>query len=215
MLDIIFISDYVCPYCYAAKEALKRALALTGIEAQIRQIPFELTPESKPPVDTWNDPVRRAHYKALEEPCMQMGLPIKLPPRVIPRPYTHLAFQGWYYACGQGLGGIYNDAVYRAYFEEELDIGSIDVLTDIAGKIGLDRERFRKVLEYGLFSEQVSRAVDDARRIYHPQGVPAIYINGSPADIERYTVQEMAGLLTNAAPVSSGEAFTGCGSDGC
>lgn len=34
-MQILFISDYVCPYCLVAKEALKQALAETGIEAEI------------------------------------------------------------------------------------------------------------------------------------------------------------------------------------
>ena len=31
MLSILFVSDYVCPYCLVAKEALKEALKETGL----------------------------------------------------------------------------------------------------------------------------------------------------------------------------------------
>ena len=34
-MDIQFISDYVCPYCLVAKQALKAALAQTGLEAEL------------------------------------------------------------------------------------------------------------------------------------------------------------------------------------
>lgn len=86
-MDIQFISDYVCPYCLVAKQALKVALAQTGLEAEITWLPFELTPEPKERVDTYHDEARRAHYQILKEPCVQLGLDMKLPPNVIPRPY--------------------------------------------------------------------------------------------------------------------------------
>ena len=47
MLDILFVTDFVCPYCLVAKVALEEALKETGMEAQIKIQPFELTPESR------------------------------------------------------------------------------------------------------------------------------------------------------------------------
>ena len=32
-LDILFVTDYVCPYCLVAKVALEEALRETGMEA--------------------------------------------------------------------------------------------------------------------------------------------------------------------------------------
>ena len=47
-MNILFVTDYVCPYCILAKEALRRALEITGIEAKITYQPLLLKP--KPPV---------------------------------------------------------------------------------------------------------------------------------------------------------------------
>ena len=41
MLDILFVTDFVCPYCLVAKVALEDALKETGMEAQIKIQPFE------------------------------------------------------------------------------------------------------------------------------------------------------------------------------
>ena len=60
--------------------------------------PFELTEEPKERVDTYHDETRKAHYQILKEPAGQLGLAMKLPPAVVPRPYTRLAFEGWYFA---------------------------------------------------------------------------------------------------------------------
>ena len=64
-MEILFVSDYVCPYCLVAKEALHRALRKAGIPASITYQPYELTPEPKERVDTYHDQRRRASYQIL------------------------------------------------------------------------------------------------------------------------------------------------------
>ena len=80
MLDILFVTDFVCPYCLVAKEALDQSLRELGLEAKISLQPLELTEEPNPRVDTCHDEKRKAHYQVLVEPCRQMGLDMKLPP---------------------------------------------------------------------------------------------------------------------------------------
>ncbi len=213
-MDIQFISDYVCPYCLVAKQALKAALAQTGLEAEITWLPFELTPEPKERVDTYHDEARRAHYQILKEPCVQLGLDMKLPPNVIPRPYTRLAFEGWYYACAKGRGDAYNDLVYEAYFIHEQDIGRIDVLASLAGQAGLDSADFIAALERGQYALAEKNAVNYTRNVLQIKQVPTIFINGQPVTLRNYTVEEMAGILRNEAEQSDAPAFS-CSEDGC
>ena len=92
MLDILFVTDFVCPYCLVAKVALEEALRETGTEASIRIQPLELTQEPKQRVDTYHDEERKKRYQILVEPAKALGLDMKLPPAVCPRPYTRLAF---------------------------------------------------------------------------------------------------------------------------
>ena len=211
-MEILFITDYVCPYCLVAKVALEQALEATGLDANITYQPFELTPEPRERVDTWNDPRRRAGYKVLEEPCRKLDLPMKLPPHVIPRPYTRLAFEGWYFACDQGKGDEYADAMYRAYFMEELDIGDLKVLSAIAARLGLDAHAFTAALEAGTYSKAEQEAVDYARNVLKPTGVPTIYIDGKKVELTEYTTEEMIRLLQGAS--GSGGGFC-CGENGC
>ena len=176
-MEILFISDYVCPYCLVAKEALRRVLDKMGLDATITEQPYELTPEPRERVDTYHDQRRRANYQVLVEPCRQMELDMKLPPKVIPRPYTRLAFEGWYYACDHGKGAEYSDLMYRAYFIRELDIGELPVLASLTGEIGLDREDFTQALVDGRYTEKERQAVTYAREVLKPQGVPTIYLD--------------------------------------
>nr|WP_300663148.1 DsbA family protein [uncultured Acetatifactor sp.] len=212
-LDILFVTDYVCPYCLVAKVALEEALRETGMEAVIRIQPMELTPEPRERVDTCHDEVRKKHYQILVEPAKALGLDMKLPPAICPRPYTRLAFEGMFYAREKGLDEKYSDLVYRAYFEQEQDIGEMDVLCDIAEKAGLDREEFRRALTEGIYTEQVKKESAYSREELKVGGVPTIYINGASVSVEKYTKEEMAEILKEGQ-VSTGGGFA-CGIDGC
>lgn len=194
-MRILFISDYVCPYCLVAKEALKQAAAELGIQPEITWQPHELTVEPAERVDTWSDERRRANYKVLYAPCEQLGLDMKLPPHVVPRPYSRLAFEGWYYACDHGRGEEFNELVYRAYFIEELDIGEIPVLAGLAERVGLDAADFTAALESGRYAKQEREAVEYTRTILQPKGVPTIYINDQKISLTEYTKDEMISVL--------------------
>lgn len=212
-MNILFISDYVCPYCLVAKEALRQAMEASEIQASITWQPFELTPEPRERVDTFHDERRRAGYQVLVEPCRQLGLDMKLPPKVIPRPYTRLAFEGWYYACDHGKGEEYNELVYRAYFIEEQDIGEIAVLAQLAQRVGLDAADFTHALEAGIYTEAEQAAVRYAREVLKPKGVPTIYIDEQQIQLSDYTKAEMLRILNDHAfPTGFG---TFCGPDGC
>lgn len=212
-MEILFVSDYVCPYCLVAKEALRQAMAVSGIEANITWQPYELTEEPKERVDTFHDARRRAGYQVLVEPCKELGLDMKLPPEVIPRPYTRLAFEGWYYACDHGKGEEYNELIYRAYFIRELDIGDVSVLATLAQEVGLDAADFTAALNAGVYTAKEKAAVRYAREELKPQGVPTIFIDGKRVTLSDYTRGEMLRILNdNAFPTGSG---TFCGPDGC
>lgn len=211
-MEILFVTDYVCPYCLVAKEALRQALEITGQQVNITTQPYELTPEPKEQVDTWHDARRRAGYKVLEEPCRKLNLPMKLPPKVIPRPYTRLAFEGWFYAREHGRGEAYSDAVYKAYFLEELDIGRIPVLAELARRVGLDPEGFTEALEKGTYTEAEKEAVAYSRNVLKPTGVPTIYIDGEKIMLSEYTKEEMVEILLGAEAAKNGFC---CGEDGC
>ena len=114
MLEILFVTDFVCPFCIVAKAALDEAIKKTGVEAVIKIQPMELTEEPKERVDTYHDEVRKAKYKVLESPAQALGIDMKFPPAVVPRPYTRLAWEGWFHAKKKGLGDVYSDLRYKA-----------------------------------------------------------------------------------------------------
>ncbi len=194
-MDILFVMDYVCPYCLAAKAAMDEALKELKAEAKLTIQPLELTQEPKPRVDTCKDEKRIASYQILVEPCRDMGLDIKLPPQICPRPYTRLAFEGFLYAQEQGKGEEYTNKIFQAYFIEEKDIGDMEVLCQTAADTGLEREDFRQALIDGLYREEEKEAVRHSREDLKVTSIPAIYVNGQKLVLETYSKEEMAGLL--------------------
>ena len=59
------------------------------------------------------------------------------------------------WAESQGVGNLFHQAVYRAYFVDGINIGLIDELVAIAHSIGLSAEEARKVIQTGIFAPAV------------------------------------------------------------
>ena len=119
----------------------------------------------------------------------------KLPPNICPRPYTRLAFEGYFYAKEQGKGEVYGDKVYRAYFIDEKDIGDMELLSDLAAESGLDREDFKQALIDGIYGKEEKEAVRHSREDLKVKSVPTIYIDGKEITLKTYTKTEMTGIL--------------------
>jgi predicted DsbA family dithiol-disulfide isomerase len=133
--------------------------AIRGKDVEVERMPFELRPEPHPTLRPGGDYLRRAWQQSVYPLARQMGVPISLPP-VSPQPHTHLAFEGYQYAREHGKGNDYNHRVLRAFFVEGQDIGQIDVLTKLAGEVGLNEKEFEEALRSRKY------------RVAHQQALP-------------------------------------------
>jgi predicted DsbA family dithiol-disulfide isomerase len=138
-------------------------------------MPFELRPYPEETLRPEGEYLRRAWAERILPLAERMGLKMVLP-RVSPQPHTHLAFEGFQYAKEHGKAGEYNHAVFAAFFQEEQDIGEIEVLAGIAGSVGLDREEFRRALETRRYKEAHENALMMAVRKARVEAVPMIVI---------------------------------------
>jgi predicted DsbA family dithiol-disulfide isomerase len=80
------------------------------------------------------------------------------------------------WADAQGDGEAFRRAVYRAYFAEGLNIGSAEVLANLASGVGLNGEDVRVALADGRYREKVQEQFEFARQA-GVTGVPT-YIAG-------------------------------------
>jgi predicted DsbA family dithiol-disulfide isomerase len=138
-------------------------------------MPFELRPEPHETLRPEGDYLRRAWEQSVYPIARRMGVPIQLP-AVSPQPHTRLAFEGYQFAKEHGKGNEYNRRVLRAFFVEGRDIGQIDVLTQLAGEVGLDAEAFAEALRSRRYREAHRRALRHAYDEASVTGVPLFLI---------------------------------------
>jgi predicted DsbA family dithiol-disulfide isomerase len=216
-IKIRVVTDFVCPYCYVSKRILLKAVENKNIE--IEWLPYEMTPISAPQVDTYHDPIRKRQYKkALAPACKKYGIEMKLPPKVVPRPYTRNAIKGWMAAQSEGKEERYTKNVLEAYFEEEKNIGKEEVLALLAEKSGLEKEKFIQAVASEKYDEIVEEWEKKIRELIQPTTLPTILIGDTiRLDGGIYSVEQMERFLEEAAQ-NSGErqqAGAGCGASGC
>jgi predicted DsbA family dithiol-disulfide isomerase len=146
-----------------------------GKDVEVEWMPFELRPELQKTLRPEGDYLRRAWEQSVYPIARRLGVPITLPP-VSPQPHTHLAFEGYQFAREHGRGNEYNHRVLEAFFVEGQDIGDVDVLTELAGEVGLDRAAFAEALKTRKYREAHRRALRHAYEEAGVSGVPLFVI---------------------------------------
>ena len=213
-LNIKVYSDYVCPFCFIAEQPLKAAVQ--GKDVQIEWMPFELRPYPSETLRPEGEYLQRTWKQSVYPMAQRYGVHIVLP-RVSPQPYTHLAFEGYQYAKNHGKANEYNDRMFRAFFQEELNIGDIDVLSTLAKEIGLNEMEYRDALESRKYKETHRAALAHAYQEAHITAVPTFVIGESVLvgvhsreTLERVIDEE----LTKPVTIAGLDEGLACGIDG-
>jgi predicted DsbA family dithiol-disulfide isomerase len=194
-LQIKVYSDYVCPFCFLAEQPLKEAIANKDVE--VEWMPFELRPFPSETLRPEGDYLQNTWRQSVYPMAENMGIKIVLP-RVSPQPHTHLAFEGYQYAKEHGKANEYNERMFVAFFQEELDIGDMAVLSKLAGEMGLDTDDFRKALETRKYKEIHQKELEHAYREADIRAVPTFIIGNqvlqgirSKESLERIIEEEL------------------------
>ena len=138
-------------------------------------MPLELRPHPQPTLRPEGDYLQQAWQRSVYPLARRLGVPIRLP-AVSPQPHTHLAWEGFQFARAHGRANEYNHRVLRAFFVNGLDIGHVEVLSALAGEVGLDRLTFREALTSRRYAAAHRAALEHAHREAGITGVPAFQI---------------------------------------
>lgn len=104
------------------------------------------------------------------------------------------------WADGQDGGEAIHDALFRAYFADGVNIGRVEALLEIAGRIGLDAGEARRVLETRSFKDAVDRDWQRSREL-GVAGVPTFVAGGyGVAGAQPYERIEQLVVKAGAAP---------------
>jgi predicted DsbA family dithiol-disulfide isomerase len=206
-------SDYVCPFCFIAEKPLQEAIK--GKDVNIEWMPFELRPYPNETLEPEGDYLQSTWKNSVYPLAEKTGVNIVLP-SVSPQPYTHLAFEGFQFAKEHGKGTEYNHRMFQAFFQEEQDIGDIEILTKLAEEIGLDKDAYRKALDERKYKHAHQEAIKHAVNEANITAVPTMIIGDmelkglySAADIEKVIDEQL-----NKPQISFGQGMA-CGPDGC
>ncbi|WP_017727923.1 DsbA family oxidoreductase [Halalkalibacterium ligniniphilum] len=207
-------SDYVCPFCFLAEKPLEEAMK--GKDIEVEWMPYELRPYPNETLRPEGDYLQTTWAQSVYPMAAAMGVEIVLP-NVSPQPHTHLAFEGYQYAKEQGKGNEYNDRLLRAFFQEEKDIGDVEVLTALASELGLDENEYRQALETRKYKEQHQAALEHA---YHEAGIQAVptFIIGDTTIVGIRSKETLEQIIEEEAKKQDGFTFPegmACGPDGC
>ncbi len=144
LTTIVVAHDYICPWCYVALFQTKKLTEQFGVSFDWRG--FELYPPgmevpAKAILDSNAVPPPPSRFDRFME---TEGVPISSPHPAFKR--SHNALMGAEWALldvGPEAAEAYNEAVYRAYWEQRKDISKLDVLAAIAERAGLDGAALR------------------------------------------------------------------------
>jgi predicted DsbA family dithiol-disulfide isomerase len=181
-MQIDFISDTICPWCFIGKRRLGRALALRpDIVFDVRYRPYRLDPGvPREGVDRARYLVARfgkdsgvaeAHRaiaaEGIKDDIVFNWDAIRRTPNTVD---SHRLIR---WAETQGLQDEVVERLFIAYFENGEDIGDIRVLSDIADLCGMDGTEVADLLESDTDIALVERE-DQLAREMGITGVPAI-----------------------------------------
>lgn len=216
-LPMTVYSDVICPWCYVGKRRLEAALGDPSIPQDIdfSWRPFELNP------DMPAEGITRAEYRMrkfgaeraaeLDRSMMATGREVGIEfafDRMQRTPNTRLAHRLIWEADRQGRQNEVVNRLFRGYFEEALDIGSADVLKQLASDAGLQADGVTQALSEPASLEAVVELEQQGYRM-GIQGVPFFIVSGKygvsgaqPPEFWREALPKIAAETANGRPAA-------------
>ncbi|MEU5281065.1 DsbA family protein [Streptomyces asoensis] len=204
-------SDFVCPFCMIAEGPLEEASF--GLDVDIQWMPFELRPYPMPTLRLEDPYLPDIWEHSVYPMARRRGVDITLP-TVSPQPYTRLAFEGYQYAVAHSKGREYTSRVLRAFFQQNRDIGQIDVLAEIADDLGLNGEDVVAALKKGTYAAAHLAALRESV-VHRIEVVPTLIINGHTRIEGVPTTARLRTALRNAQDATAHTHGLACAVNGC
>jgi predicted DsbA family dithiol-disulfide isomerase len=180
-LSLVMFSDFICPFCYIGFETVRKLKPEFGLEIEWKG--FQIHPEwpaagiAAADYRRGMDPeTRRMMWARIASLGATAGLEMKSPELLA---NSRLALEAAEFAKECGKAEVFEERVFRAYFSENLNIGSQGVLTELAAEAGLDRDELNLALE----SNRYRQRLEDNALAAHERGVdgvPTFFVGDYP-----------------------------------
>ncbi|WP_430503853.1 DsbA family oxidoreductase [Haloparvum sp. PAK95] len=187
--EITVVSDYVCPFCYLGRQSLEDYQDEREEELEINWHPFDLRAgkrtqdgEIKEDVDDGKDEqyyeqARQNVRRLQEEYDVDMAMELVDDVDSLNAQIASLYVKE-HYSQAEWLE--FDEAVFDALWQDERDIGDVDVLAAIAEDVGLDGDEVRSAVDDDAMRERVETLFAEAKR-GGISGVPTFIYDGRAA----------------------------------
>lgn len=184
--------DYLCPWCWIGFFQAQR-LVKEFPQVRLDWHGYELLPEELGPLPDYKPappdpsaPLSRMHLLAQTE-----GVPLLTRSIGIVRTHNPLEGAEYFKEHHPEQFDIYNEAVYRAFWEKSEDISDIGLLTGIAEKSGADGGEFADAISGKAYQDRIV-PYDDAAYAANVYYVPTFRFRGEQcAEAPYSTIRDM------------------------
>lgn len=154
---VLVFFDYACPFCYVDQHRFDSLAGEEDLDFDIMLVPFELRPDL-PPAGLAISDIGTGHSERVDEYLMRAaekeGFTFSQPER-LPNTHKALVLGEIGRDLGDALHRSVHAAIFAAYFAEGRDIGSEEVLLEIAGGLGIEADEVRRAWEEGTYDERL------------------------------------------------------------
>ena len=238
MITLTIWSDFACPYCYIGETRLRNAIDELGLQDRVTVDfrAFELDPTaSKEVVSSTPERFAQKYRLSLEgakdqiEQISSLGRELGIDFKYATTQYSntrdaHRLMKLAEAKYDRETVGRLNEALFKAYFVENLVLADHKVLLDKAVSVGMNEADVKEVLESEKYDDEV-RFDEREAMMRGVHEVPYIVINGGLAIPGAMTTESFKHALQRElkkqekaqteADVIDGERPHQCGPDGC
>ncbi|KAB1915816.1 DsbA family protein [Micromonospora sp. AMSO31t] len=186
-MEIEIYADVVCPWCWIGKRRLEQALERYDGEVTVRFRPFQLDPtpvtEPKPLIEALGAKFGgrdKAEGMAAHVTRIAEGAGIEMHFDRAVAANTFEAHRLVRFATERGRAAELVERLYRAHFQDGIDVGSTDALVKLAAEVGLDETEARDYLESNLGRREVAADLSEAHQL-GVSSVPTFVLAGKYA----------------------------------
>jgi len=227
-LDIVYWSDYACPYCYIGEKRLESVLKDMKIDdmVNLKMKSFELNPNASSKVESKTD-VRFAlkYGMSIEgarrqiDQISKLGRDEGIDFRYADTLYTNMLDAHRLTKLAESKGKDVDKVIYLlfdGYFTKNLVLSDRSVLIKIGKEVGLEEKEIIEMLDSDKFKDEIRKDESEAYKM-GVQGVPFFVINDKFRIYGCQSKNGMKKVLMNALDDQLETSGSGmfCGPNGC
>lgn len=206
-MNIVYWSDYACPFCYIGETNLKNAAKELGVDLDIEMKAFELDPQAAQKSDTNVVDGLAKKYQVSTEQALdninsmsimakEAGIENFDYSKAKPS-NTFNAHRLTKLAQELGKDNEIAEKLFEAYFTEQKELADIDTLINIAKEVGIEEEAVNELINSDKYAEEV-RIDELVAQNNGIHAVPFFIVDGKYGIPGALPVEQMKQVLTEA-----------------